>query len=76
MIIKIRSKALVIGSASVVMAEACSLMFQLRRSFKKMGFDEVGTDKIMEIIAGAAKCESAEEHIKIMEEAIDDAKSE
>lgn len=76
MIIKIHSKALVIGKPNIVLEETCTLMFQLRKSFERMGYDAKGVEKIMQIISGAAKCESTEEHLKMMEEVIDDAESE
>ena len=73
MIIEFRGKALVIGKPHIVLAETCALMFQLRKSFERMGYDEEGVENIMQIISGAAKCGSMEEHIKMVNEVIDDA---
>jgi len=76
MIIKFRNKTIVIGKPHIVLAETCALMFQLRKSFERMGYDEEGVENIMQIISGATKCGSMEEHIKMVKEVIDDAESE
>lgn len=64
MIVKCRSKTVILGKPQTVFAEACTLIFALRKALSRAGMDEAAVDKVMEIIGLAADSRNEEEHLR------------
>lgn len=65
MIFKFRRKAVILGRPHLVLAEACTLMFQIRDCMERNNID---AGKVMEIIALAAMSRDEEEHLEKLAE--------